>query len=207
MEYWREHTINFEKLPKKISSWFNYEEENMDDCTSSLTEYLTLWHYNTREGKLAAAPFPINLRFLDLTWSNIRDFEGLGKFKKLKRLELHYCTKISSDTGLAQVSDTLEHLYINNSKKFTPSSDLMRLKNLRYLRLNSCGNLKDLSFLKELPKLIDFRFVDTNVLDGDLSPIVNHPTIESTGYMNKRHYNIKDQKMDELLKEKWSSKH
>ncbi|MDU9693940.1 hypothetical protein WKH56_08900 [Priestia sp. SB1] len=206
MEYWREHTVNFEKLPKMFGSWFNYEEENMKECTSSLTEYLTLWHYNTREGKLTAAPFPESLHFLDLTWSNIKNFEGLGKFTNLKRLELHYCTKISSDMGLGEVCETLEHLYINNCKKFIPSDELVKLKNLRYLRLNSCGDLKDLSFLKELPNLIDFRFVDTNVLDGDLSPIVNHPTIESTGYMNKRHYNIKDQKMDELLKEKLKSK-
>jgi hypothetical protein len=40
------------------------------------------------------------------------------------------------------------------------------------------------------------------VLDGDLSPILDHPTIRSVGFLNKRHYNIKDDKMDALLRHK-----
>lgn len=79
---------------------------------------------------------------------------------------------------------------------------MFSLKNLRVLCLNSCGNLENLHFLKQFPNLIDFRFVDTNVLDGDLSPILDHPTIRSVGFLNKRHYNIKDDKMDAMLKDK-----
>lgn len=78
----------------------------------------------------------------------------------------------------------------------------MSLKNLRVLCLNSCGNIENLNFLYQFPNLIDFRFVDTNVLDGDLTPILDPPTIRSVGFMNKRHYNIKEDKMDALLKDK-----
>lgn len=202
MDFWMENTIDFEKIPDQINSRLNYKEEDLNEYTNALTEYLTLWHYNTKEEKFKAAPFPKNLRFLDLTWSNIKDFEGIGNLNKLKRLELHYCTKLSSNFGLAEVSDTLEHLYINNCKKFIHSSELLKLKNLRYLRLNSCGDLENLLFLNELPNLIDFRFVNTNVLDGNLTPILDHPTIQSVGYLNKRHYNIKDNKMDVLLRGK-----
>lgn len=207
MDFWRENTIDFENIPDQLNSRLNYKEDDIYKCTTALTEYLTLWQYNTKEGKLAETQFPKNLCYLDLTWSNLKNFEGIGQFKELKRLELHYCTKLSSDTGLVEVSDTLEHLYINNCKKLVPSDELLKLKNLRYLRLNSCGNLENLSFLHKLPHLIDFRFVDTNVLDGDLTPILEHPTIQSVGYLNKRHYNIKDNKMDELLKEKSRPKH
>ncbi|MGG3926596.1 hypothetical protein ABET51_11415 [Metabacillus fastidiosus] len=37
------------------------------------------------------------------------------------------------------------------------------------------------------------------MLDGDLSPILDHPTIRSGGFLNKRHYNITEDKMDALL--------
>ncbi len=40
------------------------------------------------------------------------------------------------------------------------------------------------------------------MLDGDLSPILDHPTIRSVGFLNKRHYNITEDKMDALLKDK-----
>ncbi|MCP1191464.1 hypothetical protein NKR17_20790 [Priestia flexa] len=120
----------------------------------------------------------------------------------LKRLELHYCTKLQNGDGLSSLADTLEYLHIDQSKKFIPNKDLFSLKNLRVLCLNSCGNLENLHFLNQFPNLVDFRFVDTNVLDGDLSPILEHPTIRSVGFLNKRHYNIKRDKMEALLKDK-----
>ena len=81
---------------------------------------------------------------------------------KLKRLELHYCTKLQNDFCLSGLVDTLEHLHINQSKKFVPNEELFTLKNLRVLCLNSCGDLENLNFLNQFPNLLDFRFVDTN---------------------------------------------
>ncbi|WP_231887801.1 hypothetical protein [Fictibacillus phosphorivorans] len=164
-------------------------------------EYLTLWHY--KKNKVGSfVEIPENVLYLELNWSNIQDFLGIEKMKKLKRLELHYCTKLQNDNGLSGLTDTLEHLHINQSKKFVPSDELYSLKNLRVLCLNSCGFLENLNFLYQFPNLIDFRFVNTNVLDGDLTPILNHPTIRSVSYLNKRHYNIKDDKMYALLNDK-----
>ncbi|HVS92992.1 MAG TPA: hypothetical protein VHE59_13205 [Mucilaginibacter sp.] len=53
-----------------------------------------------------------------------------------------------------------------------------------------------------LPKLIDFRFVNTNILDGDLTQLIEHPTIRSVGFLNKRHYNYSDEQIDLELKAK-----
>jgi hypothetical protein len=120
--------------------------------------------------------------------------------KILKRLELHYCTKLQNDNGIAQLSGSLQHLHINQSKRFVFNDDLLQLTNLRVLCLNSCGSIDNLSFLKFFPRLIDFRFVDTNILDGNLIPIIEHPTIRNVGFQNKRHYNLKDiQLNNELL--------
>lgn len=89
---------------------------------------------------------PENLLYLELNWSNIHDFLGVEKMNKLKRLELHYCTKLQNDFGLSGLADTLEYLHINQSKKFVPNEELFSLKNLRVLCLNSCGNLENLNF-------------------------------------------------------------
>lgn len=121
---------------------------------------------------------------------------------KLKRLDLHNCTKLADDTGLSNISDTLEILDINQTKKFVPGKELFALKNLRVFRLYSCGNIDNLSFLNEFPNLIEFSFVDTNVLDGNLAPLLDHPTIRVSYFNNKRHYNISCEKMESLLKEK-----
>lgn len=115
---------------------------------------------------------------------------------------MHSCIKLENDLGLSVLEDTLEFLQINTSKKLQSVDEISRLKNLKTLRLNNCGTLKNLDFLKELPDLIDFRFVDTNVLDGDLSPIIEHPALRSVGFLNKRHYNYTDKGIDAILKAK-----
>ena len=201
MDNWRNNTIWFEQIPDNLQADLNLKEDKFSEMQLENIEYLTLWHH--KKSKLGNfVSIPENLLYLELNWSNIQDFLGIGKMNKLKRLELHYCTKLQNDFGLSRLSNTLEFLHIEQSKKFVPNEELFSLKNLRVLRLNSCGNLDNLNFLNQLPNLIDFRFVDTNVLDGDLSPILDHPKIRSVGFLNKRHYNIKDAKMDALLKEK-----
>ncbi|WP_137791602.1 hypothetical protein [Bacillus sp. E(2018)] len=201
MGNWRNNTIWFEQIPDNLQASLNSKEDKLNEMHYKNIEYLTLWHHKkNKRGNFVE--IPENVLYLELNWSNIQDFLGIEKMKKLKRLELHYCTKLQNDNGLSGLTDTLEHLHINQSKKFVPNDELYSLKNLRVLCLNSCGFLENLNFLNQFPNLIDFRFVNTNVLDGDLTPILNHPTIRSVSYLSKRHYNIKDDKMEALLNDK-----
>jgi hypothetical protein len=142
------------------------------------------------------------LKFFDLTWSSTTSFSGIEKFNALKRLEFHYCTKLETSDGIAVLADSLENLHIDMSKKLKISSELCALKKLRVLRLNSCGDIANLSFLKDLPNLIDFRFVGTNILDGNLDPILEHPTICSIGSFDKRHYNRKIVQIEAALEDR-----
>ncbi|WP_226529031.1 hypothetical protein [Metabacillus niabensis] len=205
MDNWRNNTIWFEQISNNLQANINLKEDKFNERQLENIQYLTLWHHKkNKRGNFVG--FPENLLYLELSWSNIKDFLGIDKMNKIKRLELHYCTKLENDFGLSGLADTLEHLRIDQSKKFAPSEELFSLKNLRVLALNSCGNLENLHFLNQFPKLIDFRFVDTNVLDGDLSPILDHPTIRSVSFLNKRHYNIKEDMIDSMLKDKLGGK-
>eukprot|EP01133_Synstelium_polycarpum_P010113 gene10113-11789_t len=112
-----------------------------------------------------------------------------------------------SDNGLNQLGDSIEFFHINQSRKFKFDHELCELKKLKVLRLNSCGPIESLDFLSHLPNLVDFRFVNTNVLDGNLNPILEHPTIRSVGFFNKRHYNLKEDKLTLELGNKFSEEH
>ena len=68
-------------------------------------------------------------------------------------------------------SPSLPKIQINTSKKFSPKKDFFELRNLKVLCLNACGPLDNLRFLKQMPNLLDFRFVDTKIVDGDLTAI------------------------------------
>lgn len=49
------------------------------------------------------------------------------------------------------------------------------------------------------PELRDFRFVNTSIVDGDLTPLMSHPTLVNAGFLNKRHYNYKAEHVDSHL--------
>jgi len=140
--------------------------------------------------------------FLELNLSNIHSFHGISNLGPIKRLELFYCTKLEKDDGLSELKDDIEWLHINQSKKFSANEDLLKLKKLKVLCLNSCAPLENLQFLKEFPELVDFRFVNTDVLDGDLTPLLEHPRLLNAGFRNKRHYNLKENEADEHFDKK-----
>jgi len=47
-----------------------------------------------------------------------------------------------------------------------------------------------------MPNLLDFRFVGTNVIDGDLQPLFEHPSLVSVGFLNKLHYNYDEKEVE-----------
>ncbi|HEY4323634.1 MAG TPA: hypothetical protein VGN20_06600 [Mucilaginibacter sp.] len=199
---WRYNTIWFDQVDRdKIISW-NYKEKKGLSLQFDIEEYAILWYYRKKGLSFESIPQSEKLLYLELNWANIQDFCGVQRFPNLKRLELYYCTKLENDYGLLYLEDTIEHLHINQSKKFQSTDEISKLKNLKVLRLNNCGPLKSIAFLKDLPNLIDFRFVDTNILDGDLTPIIDHPSLKSVGFFNKRHYNNTTEKINAILESK-----
>jgi len=206
---WRFNTIWFEQLDRNniFRKDFNAPNKRLDSNDLANTEYAIIWHLKEKLNSFESLPESERLLYLELNWANIKNFDGIEKFKNLKRLELHYCTKLTSDIGLSRLKDCLEFLHINQSKKLVITEELLSLKKIKVLCLNACGDIDNIDFLSNFPELIDFRFVNTNILDGNLLPILNHPTLRSVGFLNKRHYNYKDEKIDSLLREKFPDDH
>jgi len=199
---WRYNTIWFEQIrPEKQLTW-DFKEKKGSTLNLKDIEYAILWYFRYKGLSFELLPKSDKLCYLEINLANIKDFCCSERFQNLKRLELHYCKKLESDNGLLGLENSIEWLRIDHSKKFQSTGEIAKLANLRVLALNSCGPLKSLEFLKYLPNLISFRFVDTNILDGDLTPLIEHPTLRSVGFSNKRHFNLSEEKVDLVLKEK-----
>ena len=196
---WRYNTIWFEQLKADIFYQQNLDETLKSDIKLVNIEYAILWHLKESDKLPESLTTSDNLLYLELNSVSIKNLQIIEKLNSLKRLELHYCTKLENDTGIAGLKNTLEILHINQSKKFVFTEELLQLENLRVLRINSCAPIENLEFLKYLPNLIDFRFVNTTIVNGDLEPILIHPTISTVGFSNKRHYNFKDIELEEKL--------
>jgi hypothetical protein len=194
---WRYNTLWFEQMELGKIYVENFKEKTTYDNENKIekAEYAFLDHLNNEKNPILNLLPTEKILYLDLTWANIKSFECLHNFTALKRLETHYCLKLETDSGLSRFSETLEFLHINQSKKLIFSEQLLQLKKLKVLCLNNCAPIESLDFLKHFPQLIDFRFVDTNVLDGNLNPILDHPSIRTVGFLDKKHYNNKSDKL------------
>ena len=198
---WRYNTIWFDQIEddKLFLKDFKENTINTKNKIFNNAEYAIFWHLKEKLNAFDNIESSENILFLELNWANIKNFTGIEKFNNLKRLELHYCVKLETDENLGRLKNNLEFIHINQSKKFKISDELLSLSNLKVLCLNSCAPIESLDFLKNFPKLIDFRFVDTNIIDGNLNPILEHPTLKNVGFLDKRHYNWKSETLKKEL--------
>lgn len=201
---WKYNTIWFDQIDQKNIFHSNYKDNCFTKTDFDKVEYAMTFYFKQNGLSFDPLPKTDKLLYLEMNWANFKDLSGIERFRNLRRLELHYCLKLENDKGISSLKDSLEFLHINQSKKFTPSQELSELKKLKVLCLNVCAPIDNLRFLSNFPNLIDFRFVDTNILDGDLTPILEHPAIRTVGFLNKRHYNFTDRELKNELESKSS---
>lgn len=199
---WRHNTIWIDQLPK--SEALVADLGGGGTALDSLVGFQYLWVRGFKSGSGSFHDFPSRgtVKCLELSLANVRSFGGVSRLGPLKRLELHYCLKLESDEGLTEIADSLEWLHINQSKKFRIGDGLLGLERLKVLCLNNCAAVPNLQFLERFPALLDFRFVGTNVLDGDLSPLLRHPTLCSVGFLDRRHYSAKAEDIQRHFEER-----
>ncbi|NOT66340.1 MAG: hypothetical protein HOP06_10010 [Methylotenera sp.] len=193
---WKCNTIWKEQLPAGEYSSFEFVKGKSAIVETVKGTYFNVHKFKTKGEGLEELVGINSAIYLELNFANIKSFSGISRLGKIKRLELDYCLKLESDRGLSEIKNDIEWLHINTSKKFIPTRELFDLHKLKVLCLNSCGPLENLNFLKDMPNLLDFRFVDTNIINGDLTPLLKHPTLVSVGFLDKRHYNIKKNDVD-----------
>jgi hypothetical protein len=203
--FWKNNHINFDSIPRSIYVNFDWKEKKVDTIDFSNCKYLIIWHHQNKDKDFENLPHIEDLEYLEINWSSSTSLKGLLKYKSLKRLELHYCTKLETLDGIDDLNQNIEYMHVNQSKKLKGHERITQLTELRTLCFNDCGGIENLDFLISLPHLEDFRFVNTNILNGNLMPLTNHPAITNAGFLNKKHYSHKDIQIKSLLRAKRST--
>ena len=165
---WTYNTIWLDMLPSGRLATIEFERGRAMPKVIAGATYYRIQKFKTKEPGFHDLGGITTAEYLEVNHSNITSFLEVAKLGKIKRLELSWCLKLESDSGLSEIGDHLEWLHVNTSRKFSPKKDLFELRHLKVLCLNRCAPLDNLRFLEGMPNLLDFRFVDTNVLDGDL---------------------------------------
>ncbi|MEW6747665.1 MAG: hypothetical protein AB1486_33455 [Planctomycetota bacterium] len=165
------------------------------ECRRLRVLHLRRYKPKTKDlSELAALPA---LEDLSIVQSPLTSIRGVGRYRLLKRLELSYLTKLESIAGIEKLNDSrLEILECEKCKKIRDHAVVRTVPSLRVVRFNDCGEIPSIGFLDDMPNLEDFRFVNTNVVDGDLRPLLR---LKSAGFFKKKHYSHTPEEVDEIL--------
>ena len=147
---------------------------------------LRLSQYATRTNDLTALPQIPELIDLKLVQSSKLTLSGINRFPSLRKFSVAYFPQLTKLLPLAAFRDSnLETLEFDHCKKLTDHDEVRAIVSLKRLAFNSCGEIPSLRFLNDLPLLESFSFVNTNIVDGDLTPCLR---LKFVGFFDKRHY-------------------
>lgn len=157
---------------------------------------------------LAAKPHLKALRIDGSRWSNLL---SLSELVELERLQLGSSTTLRTLAGIERLAN-LRELGVYHLRTLDDLSALKALQSVQRLDFESCravealdavaglASLRRLSFdnggdvaslrpLASLRGLVSFYAVEsTNVVDGDLAPLLELPELTSFGMRSRRHY-------------------
>lgn len=150
---------------------------------SNKLKHLCLWHYKPKSKDLTELPNLPNLEFLGMVQSPIESTEGIGRSKKLKKINLAYLPKLTTLCDMENLP--IEVAELQKCKKIQNLDYFRKTKTLKRLICSDCGAFKSIGFVKELKNVENFTFLGTDVLDGDMNPCLS---VHHTAFTNKKHF-------------------
>ena len=137
------------------------------------------------------------LNDLHLVSSSITSIRGVETLQRLKRLGLSYCRRLEDIGPLNGLECSLEELELDHCKAIKDTNPIFQLRKLRKLIMFSCHDLASLQFIKKLSKLEFISFVNTKVIDGDMTPCFG---LNYAGFLKNRHYSHTPEEVVEIIK-------
>jgi protein phosphatase 1 regulatory subunit 7 len=183
-------TIGENTEPIDYSPFLELEDLNIDwhprvtfPKVNKTLKSLFLSDYKPRSRDLTELPEFVNMERFHLIRAPLHSLAGLGRFKRLKFLKICRLSKLERIADLDAYS--LEELQLQVCRKIADHEHVTNFPRLWRLMLSDCGSVPSLKFLDRMPKLRWFTFVDTNIIDGDMTPCFR---LETVGTLNKKHY-------------------
>lgn len=159
--------------------------KGLDTCKH--LESLTISYYNPDRKDLSELPFLPYLRDLSIFKTRIVTLDGVEHFPKLKSLEIYSAPALKTIWSL-KLLPNLEEIVLETCKKVEDYETLAELGSLKKIVLTECREIPSLAFVREMRGLRFISFVNTTVVDGDISPCQG---LVYVGFDDKKHYNRK----------------
>src|SRR5918999_4867038 len=129
-----------------------------------------------------------DLTEISLAFLRIPSLAELTRLSRLTILSVWSCRKVRDLECIGELVK-LEDLELGSIGPLPPPEFLGSLKSLKSLRLESVGKIPSLQFLRDLRQLEEFLPVDKTIVeDGDLSVLLELPSLKKVVFTERRHY-------------------
>lgn len=177
-----DHNMSLEELTIRM----NKNVKGLDKLKN--IKRLCLYWYNPKSKSLIELKEMSKLEELQIVGSSIESFKGCVHLKSLKKIELNYMRKLQYIDELEKLNNTLKILKFNCCKKIINHEYVVCLSNLEKLSFDECSDIKSIAFIKKMPNLKWFVFMNTNICDGNIDYCKG---LEYVAFTNKRHFSHK----------------
>lgn len=194
-------TVAENKQPFDYQTFRDLEDLNIQwhpkvtlPAANSKLRELYMRGYCPKDKTLKSLPAFKNVETLEITLGNLESLEGIKNLKKLSHASFFYLKQLQSVGALTRTR--VKYLLLDVCKKIADVESLVDCHDLEVLRLCDCGKLRSLQFIRRFRKLVEFRFVNTIVEDGDLTPLLQ---LKSVGFLKRRGYSHTPEEIDEAI--------
>ena len=140
----------------------------------------------------------VNLESLQILNAPVKDLHGLRLLAKLRSLRLAGLTRLASLSGIDGLA-SLEELEVHTCRKIRSIDEIGWLSRLKKLHLNNDGAIDSLKPLAGLAQLESVLFYEsTDIVDGDLSPLLQLKKLKRVSFQNRRHYSHRREDFGDL---------
>jgi hypothetical protein len=167
-----EGILDISRFPNLYQLTMDWSNKIKFIAANNTIKRLTVWKYNSKSKTLKELSMFSDIEYMQINHTNIQSLEYIDLFNKMNHFELNYGTNILSIKYIDLLKNSLEELYIDHTKKIDNFDRISLLKNLKLLVLSDCGRIDNVKFVDSMPNLEDFRIVNTDINDGDLSPLL-----------------------------------
>jgi len=177
--------FNFSKMRnlKEIGGVWSKYWTNLENCS-----LLHTFGCSKFSKPIQSLPNLAKLKNIMLIQPGFSSLDGLEIASCLVDLRLTMARKLENIDALVHCAQTLTKLEIDGCKKIGSYDAIEKLVNLSYLIISNSSDLKSISFIEKMPKLVTLSIFETKLLDNDLSHCVSHPSLIDFRSGNKRTY-------------------
>lgn len=189
--------LHFECFPELEDCGLTWREgsESLFDCKG--LKRLFISDYTGRESTVFSGMAA--LQSLSISGGRLTCVGGLRGLKDLRFLGLYHLKQLAELSGI-EALDCLEELEITDCRAVNQIDPVAGLINLRKLVLSNDGAISSLKPLLHLRRLEWVTFPEsTNIVEGDLTPLLTLPRLRKVAFKNRRHYTHRREEIAAIL--------